>query len=323
MEAMMQTWVDFATIKRSVVLAPLLRRYQVRLHRSGRDQYRGCCPIHGGDGREAFHANLSKNIFHCFACGASGTVLDFVAAMERCSLREAALKLAHQTNAEDSRPAAACSRELVTKKTKPLSPLGFTLRGLDSAHPYLAARGIEPATAREFGIGFYAGPGILSGWLVIPIHNACGQLVAYCGRAVDGSQPRYRFPSGFPKSEVLFNLHRAPAAGGETLVIVEGFFDCLKLYQAGLRSVVALMGSALYVPQQGALLQRFHRVILMLDGDPTGRRATAEIAARLRAHCSVQVVHLPEWMQPDQMSAHQIRQVLLSFQTTEVIGPIH
>src|SRR5437762_11434132 len=110
---MMQTWVDFAAIKRSVPLAPLLRRYQVKLRRSGHDQYRGCCPIHGGDGREAFHANLSKNVFHCFACGAGGTVLDFVAAMDGCSLREAAWKLTSETAALRE-PA----KQLVTKKSK-------------------------------------------------------------------------------------------------------------------------------------------------------------------------------------------------------------
>ncbi|HEY6989894.1 MAG TPA: CHC2 zinc finger domain-containing protein [Bryobacteraceae bacterium] len=98
-EAVMQTWVDFGAIKQSVPLAPLLRRYQVKLRRSGVDQYRGCCPIHGGQGREAFHANLTHNLFHCFACGAGGAVLDFVAAMDRCSLREPALKLTHPTTA--------------------------------------------------------------------------------------------------------------------------------------------------------------------------------------------------------------------------------
>lgn len=130
----MQTWVDFAAIKQSVPLAPLLRQYQVKLRRSGRDQYRGCCPIHGGEGREAFHANLSKNVFHCFSCGAAGTVLDFVAAMDRCSLREAALKLACSM-AEPIAVAAApaCAKQLVTKKINSSSPLGFTLRGVDSS----------------------------------------------------------------------------------------------------------------------------------------------------------------------------------------------
>ena len=89
----MSNWVDFAAIKRNIELAPLLRRYQVKLRRRGKDQYRGCCPIHGGQGAEAFHANLRQNVFHCFSCGAGGTVLDFVAAMERCSLRQAALQL--------------------------------------------------------------------------------------------------------------------------------------------------------------------------------------------------------------------------------------
>src|ERR1700752_1233891 len=93
----MSNWVDFAAVKQHLGLAPVLRHYHVSLRRSGRDQYRGCCPIHGGDSREAFHANLTKNVFHCFACGAGGTVLDFVAAMDRCSLQEAACKLTSET----------------------------------------------------------------------------------------------------------------------------------------------------------------------------------------------------------------------------------
>src|ERR1051326_8357462 len=112
----MQNWVNFAEIKHSVPFAPLLREYHVELRRSGRDQYRGCCPIHGGQSRDAFHVNLAKNVFHCFACGAAGTVLDFVAAMDRCSLREAALKLAHG-NTRVSQPAASGPTQLVTKKS--------------------------------------------------------------------------------------------------------------------------------------------------------------------------------------------------------------
>jgi len=57
---------------------------------------------------------------------------------------------------------------------------------------------------------------------VIPIHDERGRLVAYCGRSINASAPRYRFPPGFAKSEVLFNLHRATAAGQQTVVIVDG-----------------------------------------------------------------------------------------------------
>ena len=145
---------------------------------------------------------------------------------------------------------------------------------------------------------------------MIPIHNARGELVAYCGRAIDRTQPRYRFPSGFPKSEVLFNLHRAAAAGHQTAIVVEGFFDCLKLHQAAIAAVVALMGAALYESQQRQLLERFRRVILMLDDDVAGRRATATIAAHLQQHASVHVIHLPDAVQPDQLSTEAIRQFL-------------
>jgi len=306
----MSNWVDFAAIKGSIPLAPLLQRYQVKLRRSGRDQYRGRCPIHRGEGQEAFHANLSRNIFHCFACGAGGSVLDFLAAMEGCTLREAALRLQQQILLP-SEPAAASrdGTQLITKKRAPTA-LGFTLRGVDSTHAYLAVRGMERRTAEEFGVGVYRGSGIFSGRLVIPIHNHIGDLVAYCGRAVDDAQPRYRFPPGFAKSEILFNFHRADAAGKPAVVVVEGFFDCLKLHQAGVRSVVALMGSALYESQQRLLLDRFRHVILMLDGDAAGRRATAEITARLRPHGAVQVIHLASDTQPDQMTSEEVWRVL-------------
>jgi DNA primase len=308
----MSDWVDFSAIKRNVSLAAMLRRYHVPLRRSGRDQYRGRCPIHRGDGREAFHANLTRNIFHCFACGAGGSVLDFVAAIEACTLRDAALRLQQEMDvpAAQSSAMGIDGKQLVTKKRSAPPPLGFALRGVDSTHPYLAARGIERRTAEEFGAGFYSGPGLLSGRVVIPIHDQCGELVAYCGRALGNSEPRYRFPAGFAKSEILFNFHRTAAAAKPAVVVVEGFFDCFKLHQAGVRSVVALMGSALYEPQQRWLLERFQRVILMLDGDAAGRRATAEIAARLRPHCSVQVIHLASDTQPDHMPGHEIRQLL-------------
>jgi DNA primase len=307
----MSNRVDFAAIKGSIPLASLLQRYQVKLRRSGRDQYRGRCPIHRGEGREAFHANLSRNIFHCFSCGAGGSVLDFLAAIEGCTLREAALRL-QQEAFIPGEPAAASrgGKQLVTKKGGTPAPLGFTLRGVDSTHAYLAARGIERRTAEAFGVGVYRGSGIFSGRRVIPLHNHLGELVAYGGRAVDDSEPRYRFPPGFAKSEILFNFHRAAAAAKPVVVVVEGFFDCFQLHQAGVRSVVALMGSALYESQQRLLLERFRHVILMLDGDAAGRRATAEAAVRLRPHCTVQVIHLDHDAQPDQMTSGEVWRLL-------------
>ncbi|HYM00787.1 MAG TPA: CHC2 zinc finger domain-containing protein [Blastocatellia bacterium] len=303
----MTDWLDFKTTKRGVTMDSLLREYRVELRRCGKDQYRGRCPIHGGQGPEAFHVNLARNIFHCFSCGAGGTVLDFVAAMEGCTLREAAGKLSRLAPVN---PVPANNKKLVTQKRSEPAPLRFRLRNIDSAHPYLASRGISNHTALDFGVGFYPGPGLLSRRLVIPIHNFQGQLVAYCGRSLDGTQPRYRFPPRFAKSRTLFNYHRAAATPNKTVVIVEGFFDCLKVYQAGIHSVVALMGVALYEAPRQAIVDRFTQVALMLDGDAAGQAATRTIADSLRTSCSVELVRLPAGVQPDQLSEELISNLL-------------
>lgn len=272
----------------------------------------GAARSHRGDGRDAFHVNLPRNIFHCFARGAGGTILDFVAAMERCSLFEAATKLQAMTCSPVPMISTANQKELVTERRKVASPLNFKLTGIDARHPYVAERGITEQTAREFGFGFYAGPGLMHRRLVIPIHNAEGDLIAYCGRSVDQTQPRYRVPPGFAKSETLFNMHRA-AGSARSIVVVEGFFDCMKVHQSGVRSVVALMGSVLYEPQRRALLKRFRRAVLFLDGDPTGRQASNVISQRLRSDCDVRVISLPDGVQPDQLPAEDIGNILLPF----------
>lgn len=321
----MSDWVSFSEIKSRVTLGQVLRSYQVEwLRRSGLDQYRGRCPIHQGQGTEAFHANLKRGVFHCFACGAGGNVLDFVAAMEGCSIREAAMRLqgSHADAGAGVAPAAAngsVGKELVTKKRRVNPPLGFSLE-IDRRHPYLARRGIDAATAGHFGVGYFSGRGLMSGRIAIPIHDPSGRLVAYCGRAVDGSDPRYRFPVGFQKSQALFNYHRARAAGGDQVIVVEGFFDCMRVHQAGFSCVVALMGARLSAAQKDLLTDRFSQVALLLDGDQTGRTATAQIARDLAPACSVTELLLPPGIQPDQMTADQIRQVLTGAERRQAIG---
>jgi DNA primase len=90
----MDNWVDFKAIKEAVSLEAVLEHYGLikTLRRSGAE-LRGRCPIHNGEGSDTFHANTQKNAFQCFSCKARGNVLDFVAAMEKCSVRDAGLKL--------------------------------------------------------------------------------------------------------------------------------------------------------------------------------------------------------------------------------------
>jgi DNA primase len=202
-------WVSFTQVKAAVSLRRVLEDYGVweQMRCSGKEHYRGACPIHQGEGRDAFHGDLEKNVFHCFSCGAGGNVLDLVAYLEQCSVREAALQLQQRyrmTGCTDP-PGRKWLEEaqLVTKKRRGNAVLSFCLSGLDDAHPYVASRGLSPETVSHFGIGYYRGPGIINGRLAIPIHDEVGRLVAYVGRSVTGKGPRYRFPSGFRKSAVL------------------------------------------------------------------------------------------------------------------------
>lgn len=312
-------WVDFGAVKAAVSLEAVLEHYGVeKLRRRRRGQLEGCCPLHGGQREDAFHASLSKNVFHCFACGAKGNVLDLVAAMEQCSIREAALKLqawflpaAEITGAGQPGRADRLGRgELVRKKVDVNPALRFALTRVANTHPYLAQRGIEPVTAAEFGVGYYAGTGLMQGRVVIPIHNPRGELVAYAGRAVNGERPKYRLPAGFRKGLEVYNVHRAAATATEHVIVVEGYFDCLRVHQAGYRCVVGLMGCVLSAAQESLLLERFRKVLLMLDGDQAGREASPAIAARLSKNCSVGVVRLPDGAQPDQLPPEVIQRLL-------------
>lgn len=309
-------WVDFAQVKGAVSLRRVLADYGIleRLRRSGKDHYRGLCPIHQGEGRDAFHGDLRKNIFHCFSCGAGGNVLDLVAQLEQCSVREAALQLQRRYLVMESAvpvwPKSPRRDQLVTKKRESNPALWFCLTGLDPTHPYVSARGLSWATATHFGIGLYSGRGIMHGRLAIPIHDEQGRLVAYCGRSVIAADPRYRFPASFRKSQILFNYHRAAALAHDGVVVVEGFFDSMRVHQAGFRSVVALMGAALSRDQENLLVQRFRKVTLMLDADPAGRTASHAAAQRLAGRCSVCQIMLAPGRQPDQMSDDEIHEIL-------------
>ena len=309
-------WVDFRAVKAAVSLPEVLRAYGVDWLRSRRPSHlEGRCPIHRGLRPDAFHVSLTKNAFHCFACQAAGNVLDFVAAMEQCSVREAACRLARRFGVSaipptGMDPAGGEKGNWLGKNKGSNPPLPFTLRGIDSSHAFLKHRGVLPRTASHFGVGFYAGRGLMTGRIVVPIHDSQGRLVAYAGRSLDGAPPKYRLPAGFLKSQVVFNFHRAAVSNQQSLVVVEGYFDCLKVHQAGFQRVVALMGTVLSEAQERLILARFPRVTLMLDGDESGHRATDRIAAQLAGKCDLRLAMVPVAKQPDQLCDEQLRALL-------------
>lgn len=217
---MATTWVSFKQIKADVAIEQVLQRYGVRLRRIG-GELRGSCPLPthtSRRSRDSFSVSVSRNVWSCRSQScmqarggkAGGNILDLVALMEGCSLRDAALRLQDWSGTIPPRRQVPLDDAATST---PNAPLRFTLQHVDPRHPYLASRGLAAETIRTFGVGFYRGSGFLRGRIVIPIHDEHGALIAYAGRAIDGHEPKYRFPTGFRKSLVLFNLHRVLKTG--------------------------------------------------------------------------------------------------------------
>jgi len=310
---------DFRSLKQRILMDRVLARYGVKLRSVGPHTLCGPCPLPthtSRQSRESFSVNLARQVWSCHSASCiaarhgrlGGHGIDLVAIMEDCSLRQAGLRLQDWFggNVPTSHPTPLPAVTVESSATQPNRPLGFALQGIDTQHRYLTQRGICLSTARWFGVGMYHGAGFLAGRCVIPIRDEKGRLVAYAGRAINGEEPKYRFPAGFRKSQVLFNLDRAMQADGPNVIVVEGFFDALKVHQAGHPAVVALMGSSFSQRQSELLLSRFASVTLMLDGDQPGRRAAEVIAALLRPKVPVNQVELPNRVQPDQLSSAEI-----------------
>jgi DNA primase len=217
-----------------------------------------------------------------------------------------------------SRPVSTTTEEITPETTTVNPPLKFALKSLDAAHPYLIERGFRAETIAHFGVGLCTGKGIMAGRIAIPIHNEQGELVAYAGRwpgiPPDG-EGKYKLPTGFHKSHVVYNLHRAKDdAKGQGLIVVEGFFDCMRLHQAGISNVVALMGSSLSDEQEALIVAAVGpqgKVALMFDEDDAGWKGREDALSRLSSRVHVKVIGLgEEGTQPDTLSPESLAQYL-------------
>lgn len=318
-------WVDFRLVKEAVTMRMALDHYGINWLQTSGHELRGKCPIHQGEGERAFHVSLSKNAFNCFSCKARGNVLDFVAAMEHSTVRDAALKLAEwfQIDSGTGEAAAPESKAPIRapakskKKERPREvnpPMKFQLR-VEIGHEYGIQRGLTRETLDLFGAGLCLSKGTFAGRFIIPLHDGEGRLIGYAGRSLDDCEPKYLFPSsdkGFYKSELVFNLHRVRETAGADapIIVTEGFFDCMKLAQAG-HHAISLLGSSLSEAQEKLLASNFSRFVLLFDGDAAGKEATAECLRRLARRAYVRVVELPDGQQPDSLSEEELRSLMV------------
>ena len=94
-----------------------------------------------------------------------------------------------------------------------------------------------------------------------------------------------------------------------TVVLVEGFFDCIRVHAAGYPAV-ALMGCSLSEQQEELLCRHFTGAVILLDGDEAGRKGSEDCLLRLGRRMWVKIVSPPEDKQPDDLSSEELRELL-------------
>jgi DNA primase len=324
-----KSYVDFKSIKQSVSMEQILTHYGLldKLARKG-DSLSGINPFDTSSTNPTrFRVSLSKNCWNVFGSELGGNVLDFVAQMENIGVRSAAIKMQEWfglTTSTPDLPVKPVSQEKQRQTTSPLkereqgrgenTPLGFSLKHLDSNHTYLTERALDRETIEHFGLGF-CNKGILKGRIAIPIHNVNGDLVAYIGRW-PGSPPegegKYKLPKGFHKSLEIFNLHRAIQHASMPLIIVEGVFDCMRIWQLGYPAVGAILGSDLSDNQTSLLQSHWGgNILLLFDADEAGKSGCSKALVRLGVSHWVRTASLPNpETQPDDLVLNAFKELL-------------
>ena len=140
--------------------------------------------------------------------------------------------------------------------------------------------------------------------LMIPIQDATGKFIAFGGRVLDDSKPKYiNSPENivYSKGRNLFGLNIAKKGDTKKIIIVEGYMDAISLYQRGITNVVASLGTAL-TEQQGRLLRKnSEQIIIGYDADGAGQAATLRGLEILQnMGCDIRVLQIYGAKDPDE-----------------------
>ena len=296
---MLPAHMRFTHLKQAVSIASVLADKGLIPHFKKRgDQLFGPCPVHGGDNPGAFVVSLSKNLWHCFTgCHTGGDVVRLAQLLDRSSYAQTARYLASLAN---SPPVSWSNRPGSIDHT--FQPFTRHLN-LDPSVPWFQRKGIHPQTARAFESGAYRGPGFLADCIAFRLHDQQGNPVGYAGRRMNTGEVlehgKWKFPRSLPKKSILYNLHRINS-NTPCLIVVECPWGVMRLAQLGIPAV-ALLGVQIS-PIQRDILIRIPRLVLMLDGDHTGRTASAQIQRVLADNTDVYQAFLPQGKDPDDIN---------------------
>ncbi|EGS81626.1 TPA: DNA primase [Staphylococcus aureus] len=189
--------------------------------------------------------------------------------------------------------------------------IGFAPDSSHFCHDFLQKKGCDIELAYEAGLlsrneenfSYYDR---FRNRIMFPLKNAQGRIVGYSGRTYTGQEPKYlNSPETpiFQKRKLLYNLDKARKSIRklDEIVLLEGFMDVIKSDTAGLKNVVATMGTQLSDEHITFIRKLTSNITLMFDGDFAGSEATLKTGQHLlQQGLNVFVIQLPSGMDPDE-----------------------
>ena len=288
---------------------------RVALTKKGQNFW-GCCPFHN-EKTPSFSVNEEKGFYHCFGCGEHGDIISFTMKSGNMDFRAAIKELADQAGLKmpDYKPKseAQIAREKsyvdITDAAARLYQKKLFEECGAHALAYVRGRGFTDDMIKKYRIGYapknnavantfanvrqetlistglcrrgdYGMYDFFRDKLMFPIFNANGQIVAFSGRSLDGSEPKYINTTDtdmFHKRQTVFGLNFARDAihRANRSIVVEGQIDAIKMQTGGFPETVAPLGTALTEDHIALLCKSNRNITFCFDGDGAGQKAAA------------------------------------------------
>lgn len=326
-------------IKRRNDIIDVISSY-VALKRAG-SNHNGLCPFHS---EKSPSFTVFDDHFYCFGCGAGGDVITFVMKAENLDYVGALEFLARRAGItipiDDARDRESGMRRTRVLEMNREAAKFFheQLKNDKNALEYLTKRGLSGSVIKHFGLGFapasfgvltdhmhklgYTDEELQTGFLagksqktgraydyfrnrvIFPIINTAGEVIAFGGRVMDDSKPKYLNTSdtpAFKKSKNLFALNYAKNHCAEQLILCEGYMDVIALHAQGFQNAVATLGTAL-TSEQARLMKKYTKTVLIsYDSDEAGQRAANKAFALLgEAGLETRILRMEGAKDPDE-----------------------
>lgn len=271
----------------------LIQKNDLKFSVSGRDYLIKCLNPEHSDSNPSFRVDKVTGVAHCFACGFKTNLFKYYGVFTNLvPMKILALK----------------------EKLDALKKFGKELELPQGYTPWTKQfRGVSPATLKHFGAFYTNQVEKLQDRIIFPIKDITNKTQVFVGRhTMSNGNPRYiNYPSGVKIP--LFPAHLP--SGYSSMVIVEGMFDMLNLYDNGCENVVCAFGTkTLQNDTKQKLLpfraQGITHVYLLFDGDDAGRNAAKDLKPLLEAEgFIVEIVDLPDGTDPGDLDAENVRSI--------------